>query len=171
MSYSEYAAERNALRGQAARQQKAAMRRQAEQAPRLREPGTTKASGNQRLLSTPGSHAGSATWLQVPATISGLRLMSSATALQDALEALAAGRNAFGTRKARCSRWHWSASPATSTTPTRSGSKPPGHRRPPQPRRCTAVPCHYRPPGPRGHPGHVPGMLTGGWDRGGADRG
>ena len=172
MSYSEYAAERNALRGQA-RQEKAAMRRQAEQAHRLREPGNHQGEREPAAVEhTESPDAGSATWLQVPAINIGAQVdVVGEQHYQDALEALAAGRNAFGTRRRLL---------------TVALVREPGNQYDPNAVRVDAAGATVgylsRDDAPRFHaitdrlareviPATCRAMLTGGWNRGGADRG
>jgi hypothetical protein len=105
ITYGEYAAERNAQRGQP-REQRIRERREAEDArrPQEREEQEGYAGEQERAAAakerTASPDTGPATWLQVPAINIGAQVdVVGEQHHQDALEALAAGRNGFGTRR------------------------------------------------------------------------
>ncbi|MGO9082849.1 MAG: HIRAN domain-containing protein [Streptosporangiaceae bacterium] len=175
MAYGEYAAERNALRLQA-REEKAGERREAVDAQRLRE---REEQGNRadeqgraaaEVREPPDS--GPATWLQAPAINIGAQVdVVGEQHHQDALEALAAGRNAFGTRR-RLLTAALVREPDNEYDPNavrvEAAGATVGHlSRDDAPRFHAIIDRLAR----AGMPATCRAMLTGGWDRGGTDRG
>ena len=175
ITYSEYVAGRNALRGQA-KEEKVAERSEAEDARRLRKPneqGSHKDELERAAAErTNPPDAGPATWLQVPSINIGPQVdVVGEQHRQDALETLAAGRNAFGTRR-RLLTVALVREPDNEYDPNAVRVEAAG----------TAVGYLSREDAPRFHaiidrlasagtPAKCRAMLTGGWDGGSADRG
>ena len=174
MTYREYVSERNARLGPPS--EKAAEPREAEDAWCMQEREKQRSLMNERERAaaeqTEPPDTGPATWLQVPAINVGAQVdIVGEQHYQDALETLAAGRNAFGTRR-RLLTAALVREPDNQYDPNavrlEAAGATVGHlSREDAPRFHTVIDRLAR----AGIPATCRAMLTGGWDRGSADRG